>query len=98
MLFRSADQDPAQAAAWIERIPAGKSYDAAVSGYADGVAGLDPAGALQWAQTIADRTKRENTIERTFDRWRKSDADAAKAWLAAQTTLSEAFRQRLKTK
>ena len=42
--------------------------------------------------------KRENTIERNFDRWRRTDEAAAKAWLAAQTTLSDAFRQRLKTK
>ena len=83
---------------WVFRVNRNWSRDAAVGGYADEIAGTDPSAAIAWAETMGDAAKREKALQRTFDRWKRTDETAANAWLAATPALTPEARQRLQAK
>ncbi|MFM2295305.1 MAG: hypothetical protein RLZZ350_1718, partial [Verrucomicrobiota bacterium] len=50
-----------------------------------------PALAAPWSVALADEKQRNNSIEKVFRQWKRSDANAANAWLV--TTPLPADRQ-----
>jgi hypothetical protein len=80
-------RDPAQAASWLDRLPAGAGREAAVQTFADAVKRTDP-GSLHFtianAVTVylsamrqgrrARETHRAETLKVTYPLWRPSDA------------------------
>jgi RNA polymerase sigma factor (sigma-70 family) len=80
-----AHADPNAAGEWLGRHPAGPDSDPARMTFARQVADLDPESALRWAETIADSSLRESTIDHVFQNWRGRDSSAADSFLQKST-------------
>lgn len=88
-----ARSDPAPAAAWISRMAPDRAREAAAKVYVDNVASYDPAAAAALLPKLADNA-RDAAIVRIAQVWLKTDANAARQWLA-QTPLPDAQKQAL---
>ena len=69
------------AAQWIGSLPAGKQRDTAISGFAPIAAKIDGATAVDWALTLTDPNERRSSVEDVVRIWKKTDAEAAAAYL-----------------
>lgn len=69
------------AAQWLSSLPAGKQRDTAISGFAPAAAKIDGATAVDWALTLTDPNERRSSVEDVVRIWKKTDAEAAAAYL-----------------
>jgi hypothetical protein len=69
------------AAQWISSLPAGTQRDTAISGFAPVAAKIDGATAVDWALTLTDPNERRSSVEDVVRIWKKTDAEAATAYL-----------------
>jgi hypothetical protein len=72
---------PARAETIIEAITDQHQLDAAVSGFATGMAQRDPAGAAARAMEIRDPATRFDTLDRVIPQWLRTNSAAARTWL-----------------
>lgn len=63
--------------------------------FAQQVTARDPEGAVSWAGTIADETRRRKTLERVARDWLERDRNAATEWIRSTPLLTEEARQRM---
>ena len=95
-----ARRNAAQGEAWLRTLPPGLDREAAIGGFAMGVAEKQPAKALDWLAQTSDNGlghELEDMIDRTFKTWRKKQPAQAQAWLRSHATLSAERRARLQT-
>lgn len=95
-----ARRNAAQGEAWLRTLPLGLDREAAIGGFAMGVAEKQPARALDWLAQTSDNglgQEFEDMIDRTFKAWRKKQPAQAQAWLQSHATLSAERRARLQT-
>ena len=90
-----ADRDLGKTAAWLEKLPAGISRDAAVLEFSRQVTDKDPAGAAAWAGTIYDAGQRDTAMERIYRHWARTDPPAAAAFIANSPVVSDPMKQRI---
>ena len=90
-----ADAEPAEASEYLAALPSGPSRDAPAAGFARGLAGVDPASALQWSATVQDAALRAATLQEVARRWLGQDAAAARAGLNAIPGLTSEERASL---
>ena len=69
------------AAQWLSSLPAGKQRDTAISGFAPIAAKIDGATAVDWALTLTDPNERRSSVDDVVRIWKKTDAEAAAAYL-----------------
>jgi hypothetical protein len=75
--------EPVAASAWLRAQPAGPTHDAGIAGLALATFDTDPSSALTWAASIADETKRAESIAIGMTEWLKRDPTAAREWAAS---------------
>jgi hypothetical protein len=85
---------PAEATPWLETLPPGPSRDQAIGSFSGTIVATYPEMAVQWAETIGDVRVRDGRLESLARQWLRSDADAARAWIA-QSPLPENRRAAL---
>ena len=90
-----AEQNPAEAAAWLETLSAGTARDAAVERFADSVCGFDPEGAVAWAATLSNQSNRQSQVENLAREWMRQDSDAARRWITSTAVLSAEVKDKL---
>ncbi len=78
---------------YVDGLPAGESRDAGASAIAREFVREDPAGAIVWANSIADAKQREETLVDVGRRYMREDQAAAAAWLAQSGLSAEAQQQ-----
>jgi hypothetical protein len=77
MISAWAKRDAAGASDYLATLPPGSGRDAAIGGFVQQVANLDPAIAAEWAVTIESPDQRQRTLSRSLSTWRNADPDAA---------------------
>jgi len=85
---RWVDLDPDAAGKWLDQLPQASSRDAAVYGYSHRIYENDHAKiavAYQWAQKIADTTRRQSLVADLFEQWMIIDSTTAEAVIAKST-------------
>jgi hypothetical protein len=90
-------KDPVAAAQWLETLPRSGSRDSAVQAYVERAAPVDGETAMEWAASIGDENKRTQAQVRGYQAWEKKSPQAAKAWLAADQTISNEVKTKMKT-
>ena len=90
-----AESDPEAAGNWLKTLPAGASREAAVSSYVERLAYASPELAAPWAETIADETARNNSLENIAQNWLRTDRTAAESWIARSSLPQERKTQLL---
>ena len=88
-------QDPVNAAAWLEKLPAGEGRDTVVSQFAGSLMRREPATAIAWASSIADPQLRYTQLEQLATRWMQADPSAARQWISQTEILEEAAKHRI---
>ena len=78
-----ARKDATAAAAYMATLPAGPENDEPRASFARSVVRTDPAGAIAWSNSITDPKARTESLTDVVGSWMRSDADAAKKWVAA---------------
>ena len=86
--------DPAAAGTFLTTLPATPEADRSRETYAHGVVEKDPKGAIAWASAITDEERRARTVESVARSWMKTDAAAAKEWVA-QSPLSAEVKAKI---
>jgi hypothetical protein len=76
-----ATQDINDTGKWLDRQTAGPEKDAAAAAFARKVIQREPPTAIDWALSISDAAVRNATVEEIAASWRKTDPEAAKAYL-----------------
>ncbi len=76
--------DPAAAANWINRLPAGPGREEAAGTLATVWAASDVIAAAQWADGLKDETARAAAVEHLATTWGAIDPDKAIAWIDTQ--------------
>lgn len=89
-----ADQDLQQPAKWLAGLEAGPGRDSAIGAYVGKVAISSPEVALEWAEEIVQERARDHQLESVAANWLRTDAGAARAWIA-KAQLSEETKGRL---
>lgn len=84
----------ADAAKYVESLPAGESRDAGARAIAREAVREDPQAAIAWANSIKDQEERTDTLIDVARRYMREDRAAAEAWLA-QSGLSAEDQQRV---
>jgi hypothetical protein len=72
-----ARKDPAAAAEWLNKYPAGADMDKPVEALVRTVATKDPKNALTWAESITDEKRRDEVVKdvnRIIERQEQGDA------------------------
>lgn len=82
--------DPAAAGTFLTTLPATPDADRSRETYAHGVVEKDPRGAIAWASAITDEERRARAMESVARSWMKTDAAAAKEWVAQSPLSPEA--------
>jgi hypothetical protein len=82
VIWRWTMTEPVAASAWLRAQPAGPTHDAGIAGLALATFDTDPSSALTWAASIADETKRAESIAIGMTEWLKRDSTAAREWAA----------------
>jgi hypothetical protein len=91
-LQRLAGSNSARAETILEAITDQHQFDAAVSGFATGMASRDPAVAAARAMEIRDPAIRFDTLDRVVPEWLRANPAAARTWLAAANTIPRDWR------
>jgi hypothetical protein len=86
----------ADAAKYVESLPAGDSRDAGARAIAREAVRDDPQAAIAWANSIKDAEQRTDTLVDVARRYMREDKAAAEAWLA-QSGLSAEDQQKVTT-
>jgi len=81
---------PQQAAAWVDRLPAGQMRDTGLTRVADIISREDPSAAALWAQRISSPETRESQLRSICEQWLEIDAPTAKSWIATSPLSAEA--------
>lgn len=84
-----ARKDATAAATYMATLPAGAETDEPRASFARSVARTDPTGAIAWSNTITDPKARTQSLGEVVGSWMRSDADAAKKWVAASQLPAE---------
>ena len=84
-----ARKDATAAAAYMATLPAGPENDEPRASFARSVVRTDPAGAIAWSNSITDPKARAESLTDVVGSWMRSDADAAKKWVAASQLPAE---------
>jgi hypothetical protein len=74
-------EDPLAAEKWVATLTPGKARDSAIQAFVASVDGYDAGIATRWAASIDQPEAREQTLRNAFQRWARSDREAAAAWL-----------------
>jgi hypothetical protein len=91
-------RDPDTAQAWVNGFPeVPRVYDPAIASLSQFYLKKNPGVAVEWAMRIQDEVLRSEALVKGASRWRRRDAEAAEAWLAA-AEISEADRARISAK
>jgi len=93
---RWATEDAAQAEQYLAQLPEadGSAREAAMVGYADGLAKEQPEKAVTWAQSLPEGELQETVDAAIAKMWLSQDKPAAEAWLA-QSNFSAERKQEL---
>lgn len=86
----------ADAAKYVQALPAGDSRDAGARAIANAAVRQDPAAAIEWANTIKNPEERTDTLVDVGRRYMREDRAAAEAWLA-NSGLSAEDQQKVTT-
>jgi hypothetical protein len=86
-------QDPVAASQWINTLPTGNTRDSAIMALALGSADADMPTAFNWVTTMADPSKRGNTVNKVVTQWATADPVAARNAVLAQYTNNNNGRQ-----
>lgn len=89
-----ADQDITAAGAWINSLGTGPGSDIAIAAYVEKSSVQFPEMAAEWAQEIRDAQLRDAKLVQLAELWLRSDAPAARQWLA-QAPLPQETKSRL---
>lgn len=73
--------DPGAAADWLNQFEAGPEMDASVAAYAEGVAAVNPAAAMESARVITDARDREKVMVRIARGWLGREPEGLKNYL-----------------
>lgn len=92
-----AENEPAEASEYLAALPEDIARDAPASGFARGLAQVDPASALTWAATVQDAALRQSALMEVAGRWLSKDAAAAQQGLSSIAGLTDAERTQLLT-
>ena len=85
-----AEQDPVGATAWLEKLPEGRSRDAAVGSFADALAASEPDVAAKWVETVSDENMRNSRMQMIAQRWMDTDPAAARPWIERSSIPADA--------
>ena len=88
------DRDRNTAGMWINSLPTGAESDPAKRTYAEKLAPIVPASAIEWALSIGDLDLRQQELENIAEVWITNDRLAAANWIR-QSPLSDAAKKRL---
>lgn len=89
-----ADQDLVGAGAWVDTLTSRSSRDTALAAYVEKLAVQFPEMAVEWAREIHNEQLRSERLESLAELWLRSNATAAREWIA-QAPLSAAAKLRL---
>jgi hypothetical protein len=89
-----ADKDLVGAGAWVDTLTSRASRDTAVAAYVEKLAVQFPEMAVEWAREIHNEQLRNERLENLAELWLRSNAAAAREWIA-QAPLSAAAKSRL---
>jgi hypothetical protein len=89
-----ADKDLVGAGAWVDTLTSRASRDVAVAAYVEKLAVQFPEMAVEWAREIHNEQLRSERLENLAELWLRSNAAAAREWIA-QAPLSAAAKSRL---
>ena len=81
---------PEQAAAWVDKLPAGDVRDTGLMRVAEIISREDPGAAALWAQRISSAPQREEQLQNICGQWISVDPVAAKAWISTSKLSAEA--------
>ncbi|MFT7302557.1 MAG: hypothetical protein ACI8UZ_001394 [Akkermansiaceae bacterium] len=70
-----------EAVAFVESLPSGREREVVAGSFAIAVARMNPEVAIEWAETITDQAKQDETMIRTLLHWAIVDREAAKSWV-----------------
>ena len=84
-----AQKDVAGATAYMKGLAAGVETDGTRARFAQAVVRSNPLEAVAWANTITDPKARTASLGEVVGSWMRSDADAAKQWVAASPLPAE---------
>lgn len=70
-------RDPNIAGEWLSQFEPGEQSDPARAAFSQGIAGIDPASAVSWAETITNQQMREGSLVNIYKNWRMRDPAAA---------------------
>ena len=90
-----ARQDDAGALSYLTAQPAGEARDQATQAYVWSNRSSDPKSVMTLAESIADEGDRQRAVGVAAMQWMQSDPEAAKAYIASSTTISDEAKQRL---
>ena len=76
-----ARQEPVEAGEFVESLPKGEEREVVVSRFAPAVGKINPEVAIEWAGTISNQKKQDETMIRTLVQWALVDQEAAKSWM-----------------
>ena len=90
-------QDPTALATWLNTLPRGAEFDygaALMLAKTDG-ANRSPELAMQWVENIADPALKRTSFARVIAEWLRSDAAAAKQYVASANWLDDSARSKI---
>ncbi len=89
-----ADKDLVGTGAWVDTLTSRASRDTAVAAYVEKLAVQFPEMAVEWAREIHNEQLRSERLENLAELWLRSNATAAREWIA-QAPLSADAKSRL---
>ena len=92
-LNKDSGANATDAVKYVDALPAGESRDAGARAIAREFVREDPAGAIVWANSIADTKEREEALVDVGRRYMRDDQAAATAWLQQSGLSAEAQQQ-----
>ncbi|MEO0511171.1 MAG: hypothetical protein AAF065_15080 [Verrucomicrobiota bacterium] len=85
--------DMLEAAEWLSTAPAEPEYDDAIKLFVQNAAQSDLVGALDWAQSITDDRKREQTMTNLWKRLEANDPEVAQSFLKSNKEFQQFITQ-----
>lgn len=89
------ESDPAAAARWLDRLPAGAVRDTMVRALSYRALEDDPEGAIAWAATMSKAEERASQISSLAEHWMDNDPTAAAKWITASRLLTPEVKAQL---
>jgi hypothetical protein len=89
------DKDPAAAADWLQKLPAGPGRDAGLEAYTLHITAKDPQAAGQWAMEIQDPMKRYAAASYIYQCLKLHDPPGAREWLREFPDIDQRLKEKL---